>query len=185
MGRVGRTRYIEFRIQDINSNPITGRTLSQLQTFFTRNTVTCTDPLSLNELGSGRYVLEYTPTAAGHDYVEIYDPPTDLRVEDSEDIDDASTFFGLTTTVDLSQDYGSAGRYKVTLSNPGSYILYVFNTSDWVNGNTATNFAIATTNIDSSGNWLSTPISVVHGTYNLVLFGRDGSKVVIASSLEV
>jgi len=185
MGRVNRLRYIEFRLVDLSSNPITGRVLSQLQVFFTRNAVVCTDPLSLVELGSGRYILEYTPSAAGHDYLEMYDPPSQIRIEDSEDIDDANTFFDLSATVGVSQDYGSIGRYKVIVSNPSSYVLYVFYTSDWDAGKTATNFALAATNIDSSGNWLSTPITLVHGTYNLVLFGADGTIIVVAASLVV
>lgn len=185
MARVNRKRYIEMRLIQVDGTPETGRVLSDFQVFFTRDTVTCTDSVSSVELGSGRYVIEYTPTLAGHDYIEIYDPPTDLRVIDSEDVDDTSTFFDLSSVVQLSQDYGSVGRLKPTVTNPQDYILYVFKSSDWDTGKTSPNYAIGVSGLDISGNWTSTPISVIHGTYHIVVIGPDGTKIVLAVYLEI
>lgn len=185
MARVGRKRYIEFRLADISGVAVTTRALADLTVIFTRDDVVCTDSLTLVNKGDGRYILEYTPSAAGHDYLDIYDPGTDLRNIDAEDVDDATTFFDLTNNVSLTQDFGGTGALKPVITNPQLYTLYVFPSQAWQTGQTDQSNAVAATNLDSQGNWLTTPLTVNHGTYHIVLVGSSGDTHVIRSFLTV
>lgn len=178
-------RYIEFTLLDGSSVPITGVTLSDLGIFFTRNTVTCTDPLSLVYLSNGRYVLEYTPTTTGHDYIEITYAPTNKLVINTEDIYSSRMLLGETQTISFTQDWGSVGRFKVTLDNPNTYTLYVFNSSDYAIGKNIPTYALASTGIDTNGNWVTPSITLLHGTYSVVLFGSSGARILLASNLQV
>lgn len=185
MARVGRKRFIEFRLADITGAPVSTKVLTDLSVLFTRNDVACTDVLTLVNKGSGLYILEYTPSANGHDYIELYDAADDIRHIDSEDVDDATTFFDITSSVLLTQDFGSVGALKPVIANPQNYTLYVFVSQAWQTGQTDPGNAVAATNLDTSGNWITSPLSVNHGTYHIVLIGSAGDTHVIRTFLTV
>lgn len=170
---------IQFWIADVNSNPITDCTLASFTITFTRNGVTCTDPLTLVNNGGGSYCLEYTPSAAGCDVINIDDNVNDLHYCDIEVIDPTSDVLTLT------QDYGGSGALKVGIPKSATYTLYVYNSSDWATGNTATYMAIAYTALDSSGNWLTPSLYVVPGTYHIVIRNGAGAVQVLKAYLQV
>jgi hypothetical protein len=185
MSTVGRLRFIEFRVVDVNSNPVTGLTLANFTVIFTRDNVACADALNLVDNGTGHYVLEYTPSVVGHDYIELYNVTNDVRPSDAEDIIDVAGSSGLTpNTVNLTQDTGSIGRYKITFANPQTYSVYVFNSQDWQSGLTSSANALVGTTIDTFGNWVSTPLVVLHGTYHIVAISSSTS-IVLSAFLQV
>jgi hypothetical protein len=183
MATVGNTRYIEFRVVDINNNPVTTLTLADFSVIFTRNNAACGDTLSLVNNGTGHYVLTYIPSAVGHDYVELYNVANDVRPSDAEDVQ-SGALVG-TDTVGLTQDYGSVGRYKITFADPQTYSVYVFNSQDWQTGLTSPASALIGTTIDTFGNWISTPLMVLHGTYHIVAIKNTGASVVLSAFLQV
>lgn len=185
VGRVSRTRYIEFRLVDISGNPVTGQTLSDFVILFTRDNVACTDPLTLVEGTLGHYVCEYVPTAAGHDYVELYHTATDTRIEDAEDIDSTATFFDLSGSVQVTQDYGGVGRLVPTTLSPQNYTLYAFLSIDYQSGNYSPAFAKGFTALDTSGNWITTPMTLLPDTYHFVLLDSSSTRIVVAAFISV
>jgi hypothetical protein len=185
MARVGRKRFIEFRLADITGAPVSTKVLTDLAVLFTRDDVTCTDGLTLVNKGNGLYILEYTPSAPGHDYIDIYDATDDLRNIDAEDVDDVTTFFDITTSIALTQDFGGTGVLKPVITNPQDYTLYVFPSQVWQTGQTDPVNSLAATGLDTLGNWLTSPLSVNHGTYHIVLIGQVGDTHVIRTFLPV
>jgi hypothetical protein len=186
MGYVDRTRYIYFRVIDIDSAPVTGLTLGNFVKYFKRDNVTCADTVTIQELGSGRYLASYVPSAVGFDFLELYNATHDVRIQDEEQIETVSTLFGVgSETVDLTEDYGSVGRFTVTASQPEDYILYLFKSIDWEQGRTNPSYAEIATEITSAGNWVSTPLTVLKDTYHVVAINSIGSVNILAAFLRV
>jgi hypothetical protein len=186
MALVGSKRYIEFRIADTDGNAITNRDLAAttvgqrvLVSLF-RDTVACADVVTLTNWSSGRYYASYTPSASGHDYLEIYDELYDLRFIDAEDIEASSI------VEDLTQDLGGSGKYKVVDANPARFTLLVYRSFDWQSGRTDSSYSLAATRIDASGNWVDSPLSVLPDTYHLVLTDSSSGEIrIIATFLKV
>lgn len=187
MGRVGKIRYIYFRVVDINENPVTGLTLANFTVYFTRDGVACADILTLTEPQTGRYLVTYTPSAPGFDFVELFNATQDLRIQDEEEIDTPETFFDVGAfTVDLTQDYGFVGALKLGgVASPNTYTVYLFKSQEWQTGNTAPTAAIAATTVDALGNWVTSPLTVPKDTYHVVAMNGSGSIVVISAFLKV
>lgn len=188
MTQVGSLRYIEFRIADIDGNPVTNRDLAavtpgqRVLVYLARDTVACSDPVTLTNWGStGRYYASYTPSAVGHDYLEIYDELYDLRWIDVEDV--ASQSGGDTVTV--NQDYGGVGRFVITDPDPETFTLYWFLSFDWQAGRQNPDYAVNGTAIDSSGNWVTTSLELVPDTYHVVALNDTGIVHVLATFLQV
>ena len=178
---VGQIRLIQFWIASVTSVPVTTCTLDSFTITFTRDGVACTDPLSLVNNGAGSYCLQYTPSAAGRDVINIDDAVNDLHYCDIETISaDLSS-----DAILLTQNTPTANALKVTASSPSSYTLYVYNSSDWASGNTDTFYALDSTQLDSYGNWLTTPIYVIPGTYHIVIRDNTGTVTVLMPYLQV
>lgn len=196
MGFIGQTRYLDFRVVDLNSNPITGILLStfvvnpmpaateetdeysptQNTIIFERDNVPCTDVLSLFDHQDGRYTLLYVPTAAGHDYVDTWVAAYGIRDIDIEEI--ANTDTSLSSNVaNLNQDYLSPGYLRITAANPQTYTLFVFNSSDWEQGRQDTSFALGSSSLDTSGNWVNTLTVATPGTYHIVIMNSTTTQV--------
>ena len=187
MAYVGTKRFIYFRLLDINSNPVTGRVQSQFSIIFTRNNTESPDTLTVTEIGAGRYFASYTPSTTGTDYVEIYDAATSIRAEDVEVIELSLTQILEDTgiagnVVVVNQDYGGAGVLRPSVSNLSTYVLYAFLSSNWSIGNTNPAYAVASYQMDSTGNW---SFSLASNTYNLVLINDAGSVIVFKFNLIV
>ena len=171
MGFVNQLRYIDLKIIDINSNPVPGRILSNWTVIFERNETVCADTLSLLDHGDGRYAIMYTPSAIGHDFLSVYDPLYDITNIDVEEIVEASAVASLT------QNFGTTGALRITAVNPTSYTLYVFDSSTWIEGNQDPLFALGSTSLDASGNWIN-PITVsTPGTYHIVIINPTQTQV--------
>jgi hypothetical protein len=184
---VGRKRFINFRIVDVDSVPQSGRVLGDFQILFTRDGSSCSDALSLINSGSGRYILEYTPSAAGFDFLEVYDSPTDIRVQDEEEIDTIDSLFAIGAfTVNLTQDYGGVSALKPDVSDPLNWTLFVYLSQDWQVGRREVDNAIGSTNLNAGGNWITTPIPVpINQTYHIIVKSNDDRTKVIAPFLKV
>lgn len=109
---------------------------------------------------------------------------------DVADISDSGD--GPLAVVDLTQNYGSTGALVPVLSvslaktyTLDQFVLFIFNSSDWNVGRKDPMYAIGATALDVSGNWASTPITVVPGTYHIVIMNSDNVIVVIAPFLQV
>jgi hypothetical protein len=181
MWPVGQIRLIQFWIASVTSVPVTTCTLASFTITFTRNGVTCTDPVTLVNVGGGSYQLQYTPSAAGRDVINIDDNVNDLHYCDIETISDEIG----SDAILLTQNTPTANALRVTAANPTSYTLYVYNSSDWTSGNTGTFYALDSTQLDSSGNWLTTPIYVIPGTYHIVIRDSTGAVTVLKPYLQV
>jgi len=178
LAQVGTTRYIYFRLSDSDGNPVLLRVQANFAVIFTRNNQTCTDTLVISELGSGRYFAGYTPSAAGTDYVEIYDSGTDTRVEDVEEVLNPDTSGSSEITI-LDENQGSPNALKVTqVSSPENYILYVFDSQDWQNGNQNVPYSLGQTGLNHNGTWQS-KIEVLPGTYHIVI--SNGTQTIVIS----
>lgn len=173
----GNKRYLTFRIVDIDDLPITGRKLQDLSVLFLRNNEPCTDPLELRELGLGRYVVMYTPSVAGHDYLEVKDIGNDITVVDEEDILSQDGLFGGGGAVVLDQDYGGANALAVTEANPEQYHVLVYDSNDWDSNRRGDSYALGSTAVSRTGQWLS-QIPVPKGTYHVVIKAFRTSKVI-------
>jgi hypothetical protein len=190
MAQPGKQRYIEFRIVDIDGDPITDRDLEEttpgqrvLVSLF-RDTVACTDPITLVNWGEdGKYYATYTPSAAGHDYLEIYDELYDLRYIDAEEVE--TPLFSLpddelSDVITMTQDYGAVGRFKLELPEPEKYTLSFFRSIDWQSGRTDPSYAIIGTEIDPLGNWVSPELTILPDTYHVVVRYRNDIYVLAA-----
>lgn len=183
MARVGRTRYIYFRLAATDSSPVTGAQLADFTVLFLRNDQPCADGLVLTDKGSGLYLLTYTPSAPGTDYLVLYHAATDIRVEEIDDTDDEASFFGQGETVTLTENYGTPGALKVVAQNPQDYTLYVFSSTDWQAGRTEPVYALGSAAVLATGNWDGS-IVLLAGTYHVV--ATNGTEVkVLAAFLKV
>jgi hypothetical protein len=186
---IGIQRCIDFSLADVSGNPVPGRTLTVWQTapnhlIFLRNEVTCADILSLKDYGDGRYTVTYLPSAAGHDYLELYDQATDISVIDSEDIIPLDWATGASQgLITINQDYGGTDALQVTVASPQSYNLYLFRSADWSQGLRSSSSAAGLTALDANGRWVNS-IQAIPGYYNLVLLA-PGVTNVLRYNLEV
>lgn len=138
------------------------------------------------EIGGGYYYARYKPTQSGFYYLGFSKVSIGCHVADAIDIDEANF-------VNLTQDTPTDGALQPTLpSAPPSiatplnqYMLFVFQSSDWEVGRTATTYAIAVTGLDAEGNWTNTPLVISPGTYHIVIRNNYGITKVIQPFLEV
>lgn len=170
---LGPTRYVDFTLADVNSTPIAGRTLadwsqSPNHLIFLRNKVACTDVLSLHDYGDGRYTLSYAPSAAGHDYLEIWDAAEGLKVLDIEDIVSQTDLVGSSVvTVLLDHNYGGTDALRVDVPDPDNYTVQVFYSADWTEQRRNDADALGSAALDANGRWLKV-IPVTSGIYTVV-----------------
>lgn len=62
----------------------------------------------------------------------------------------------------------------------------VFQSSDWKVGRTSNSYAVGMTQLDVSGNWISTPIVVTPGqSYTVLIRNNAGLTHVLQPNLEV
>ena len=182
---LSKDRYLDFRLTNAGA-PITGVALSALSIFFTRNGVACTDSMSLTEVGNGRYYIKYTPSAEGHDYVEVDYALAGLTFAFPEDIVSSASILGPSNIVSLTDAYLSDNSLKITsVSDPQNWTLYVYDSAGWQQGSTETYDAVASTTLNSDGSWVTTPLSVSPGTYHFVIRNQSGSVVVIRANAQV
>lgn len=181
-------RYIPFRLVDEQDQPITQASLNQFQIYFLRDNQACTDSLTLENRGQGRYALVYTPSSAGHDYLEAYHASSGIRIVDVEKTLDGIQFFtkvfGAGVTVyDLYHNYSGQDRYQIQVKDPQTYTLYVYRSSDWLQQKRTVNDAQGSTALDSDGRWLN-KISVIAGQYHFVI-QKFRENIVVFSQVEV
>ena len=139
-----------------------------------------TRSLKLVYVGSGFYQFEYTPDVPGYYFFSATSALLDgvyTYVVDGVDIDSEDSYVLLTQTTPPGLVPNVVG--------PQNYILMIFLSSDWQVGRHSPLYAVASTQLDSQGNWLSTPLTVQHGIYHVVVQANDGTQVVIAAFLEV
>jgi hypothetical protein len=175
----GYTRYIHFRVVDVESVPILGLVLSDFQVFYRHNNVAQpTDGLTLTEVGNGRYCLSYVASALGNDFLELYHGASDIRILDTEDIvtdpfgggtggevDDGETeAFGVV----LDHNYGGTDALIIHEDRPEEFKLYIYLSADWDLNKRSDDDAIGITGLDREGRWLS-KIRVSPDKYHLVL----------------
>lgn len=191
MAQANKTRYIEFRIADLNGVSVGNRDLSALQVTLYRDAQACTDVVTLtNWDNAGLYYASYKPTAKGHDYLEIYDPLYDLRFIDAEDIspatDGSSPDSDISQVIGLTQDYGAEGRFKIEDRNPSRFNVLVYKSFDWQSGRTNPSYSIAGTSIDDLGNWTAPMLTVLPDTYHVVAVdSTSGENRVLAAFMKV
>jgi hypothetical protein len=171
---VGRTRYIDFYIADINDSPIIGRTLADWQAapnrlVLLRDTEACADALALKDYGDGRYSVSYQPSAPGHDYFELYDQAADFKLVDVDDIVPLDwAVGGAVETFAVDHDFGGSGALRIPLAGPESYALYLYLAEDWERGFRDEADAAGRTALDAEGRWKQA-VRVASGTYHIVL----------------
>lgn len=178
---VNRAHFVPFRIGTVAS-PTTGLTIASFAVVFTRDNANITalsQTLHVVENGSGRYCAIYTPIAAGFYYLELYHAGTTTLITDKAEIDTSD----LDNYVALTQDFGGTGALIPDVTNPENYTVYVFYSKDWQAGKTDNTFAIASTPLDSNGNWLSTPLGVTNDIYHIVAKDSTGDVVVVRAFL--
>lgn len=196
---LGGTRNFDFRVL-IEGVPVTGIAASFLSVYFTRDGVACNDPLTFVEHlghGGGRYTYSYFPSASGHDYIDISyfiagDPVAVPAIPDkyfyaheSMDIVTQQQLVGASTAVTMTQNTPTANALQVTVPNPSTYTLYVYRSSDWQTGNTGTVNAVASTQLDTLGNWVTGALTIVSGTYHVIIRDGLGAVTVIKAYLQV
>lgn len=169
---IGRTRFIDFALADAASAPVPGRTLASWRAspshlLFLRDMAACTDVLSLHDYGDGRYTVSYSPSAPGHDFLQVYDQPTDIQVTDIEDIVPADFAVGGGSVFALDENFGSPGQLLVTLPSPGTYLLQVYASSSWEQGLRSDAYAVGVSPVNADGTW-QRAISVPSGVYHIV-----------------
>jgi hypothetical protein len=178
--RTGRTHFINFRVPSTGGGFVTGLTLGNFTTLMFVDNASHTETLTLTEIATGLYSCSYVPSIAGYYYLELYDAANTFRVADGIEIDTLETFFGSSDTIALTQNYESTNKFKVTVANPQTYQLYIYNSSDWTAGNTGINFVVNSTAITTSGNWVAPTINVVHGTYHIIIKNITNTIVLAA-----
>lgn len=135
--------------------------------------------LILVELGFGYYQFEYIPTVVGYHLLVMHNSARNFDVVDGVDITSALSY------VNLTQDTGGTDNLKAdTVDDPASYLLMAFLSSDWQVGRTDPTYAVASTQLDDSGNWLATPLVIQHGIYHIVIQSNI-TAIVISAFLEV
>lgn len=210
MGVVGQTRYCDFRVLDNSNNPVITLSLSDFEInpieidpypeysnytnviIFERNDVPCYDSLTLFNHEDGRYTLMYDPSAIGHDYVDIWVCPNQLggpisylygsRAINEDEIATPGGGGSFTSdSVGLDQNYGFSDQLLITqVPDPEDYTLYVYNSSDWIGGNTDPLYALGTTALDSSGNWINQVFIATPATIHIILI--NATNIVVAFS---
>lgn len=181
---LGTSRFVDLRIYN-GASPVNGLTLANLTIYFTRNGHPCTDLIGLLPNGPGRYMVAYTPSAVGHDYVEVTYAPTGYVLMSSEDIVDLGAAFSNNNAVTITQNYGGTGALVPHVPNPASYTLYIFKSSDWVSGNTDTSQAFSSTALAANGNWIDTSLVLLHDTYHFILRNSAGEVIVFKANLVI
>lgn len=183
--RVGRTHFVPFRVGTVAS-PVTGLTLGSFVVVFTRDNVNITGAsqgLAVVVNGSGRYCATYTPTDPGFYYLELYNVANTTLITDKVEIDTPQTASDVDNVINLTQDFGGVGALKPIIEDVADYTLMVFYSQDWQVGKTDNGFALASTALDSGGNWLTTPLAVTPDTYHIVLKNDNGDMVVLRAFL--
>lgn len=142
--------------------------------------------LEVIEVGVGYYYAKYLPSSSGLYYLGISNSDNFINVGNAVAITEADSY------VYLTQDTGGTNALRPTLPfnkfNPGTisdYVLLVYLSSDWRVGRNANIHAVAVTQLDHGGNWLSSPLTVQHDTYHIVIKNNDGVSRVIKANLEV
>jgi hypothetical protein len=173
-----REHFIPFIVLN-SGTPVTGLTRDNFTLTFFRDLTVCTLPVSVTEMGSGYYIATYTPNVPGFYYVRLTNVANSFAIENSIEIDAGSE-----STI-LTQDYGSTGALKPTVPNPEVYTLNIYTSKDWDLGNTGFTYVIGSTALDSSGNWITSSITVVPDTYHLVLQTTSGVVIVFRPYLNL
>lgn len=136
--------------------------------------------LKLIYVGSGFYQFEYVPDVPGYYLLAATSAllmGTYIKMINGVDVDSEDAYVLLTQATPPGLVPNVVG--------PQNYILMLFLSSDWQVGRYNPLYAVASTQLDSQGNWLSTPLTVQHGTYHVVVQANNGTQVVIAAFLEV
>jgi hypothetical protein len=142
----------------------------------------------VKEVLPGYYYATYIPTEAGFYYLAFRDTGTStIQITDAADID-------IISVVDLTQDTTGVDALKPSLpdvikefqgTDLSEYILMVFQSADWQVGRTDNIYAVAMTQLDETGNWLTTPLSISPDTYHLIIRNSFGVTKVFKAFLEV
>lgn len=141
---------------------------------------TVLDSLSIASLGVSDYwALQFTPTQSGTYIIAAHDTADNIRIVQNISIDEADVF------VNLTQNTGGANNLKPNGNNLDQFLLMVFVSSDWEVGRTDNSYAAAITQMDPTGNWITTPLVITPGTYHIVIRNNFGVTTVIAAYLEV
>lgn len=172
------TRFFTVRIVNTADSPVTTRVLADFQISFQRNGASCQDPLTFLNNGDGTYRFSYTPSGFGQDVLAVYDPPTDLRFVNVEDVYNFGTGGAIYC---LNQDFGGSGRLRATVASPAGYRMLVFGSADWAANRRSDAYSYGASGLDAEGNWL-TDIYVPGGTYH-VIAQKSGSFTVVAANL--
>lgn len=141
--------------------------------------------LKITEVGGGYYYATYVPSVSGTYFLGLSNGS--FHLADCEDM-------MALNIVNLSQDTGGTNALQPSLptvngavgTTLSQYLLMVFQSSDWNVGRTDTSYAVGITQLDDSGNWLSTPIAVSPGqSYTVLIRNNAGLTMVIQPNLEV
>src|SRR5208282_2827678 len=208
-GIVGTQRSIPFICVDTNSNPVTTLALSDFTInpslpsgwppliygantiVFQRNAVACSDVLTLQNNSDGTYILKYTPSATGADYIGIFIDSLGAASIGLPLVDQATITTGGTPEAEniayLDQNYPTSDAMLVTIPNPTAYTIFAYNYSDWSLGRTDTLYAIGSSSVNSDGTWANQIPVVTPGTYTVVAVSINASiqpsTVVISTGL--
>lgn len=147
--------------------------------------VATSSSLAMAEVGGGYYFATYIPSTAGRYFLGF--TYLTFHIADCEEMLDSPA------VVELTQNTGGTNALRPTLPKTSGavgttlsqYLLMVFQASDWKVGRTDNSFAFAITQLDDSGNWLSSPLAVSPGTYTILIRNNSGLTMVIQPNLEV
>lgn len=132
--------------------------------------------LQITEVISGYYLASYVPDTQG--FHNLCFAINGFNICEGVDISEVDQ------VVNLIQDTGGVNALKVTqVLNPDEFMLFVFASSDWAVGRTGTSYSQASTELDTNGNWLATPLVVQPGTYHIVIMDNFGTIKVIKPNL--
>lgn len=182
---INREHFVPFLIVTTGNVPVTGLTKSDFGMFFLQDLSPCSLNVTITEVGGGFYVASYTPTVPAFYYLNIYNTATAIRIEDKVEIDSSATQFGAGSFILLTQDYGSTGTLIPQVPNPNTYILNIYTSVNWNLGNTGSSYVVASTELDTSGNWLTSPLTLLPNTYHLVLQNTAGVVIVFRPYLNL
>jgi hypothetical protein len=146
--------------------------------------------LIIVEIGSGYYYAKYVPASSGLYVLALSNIANSLHHVDVADIQSAPN------VSNLNQDTGGVNALKPAVPDVritglrfqpiiSEYILMVFQSSDWQVGRVDNTYAVAMTQLDKNGNWLTTPLPVLPGTYHIIIRNNFGTTKVIRAFLEV
>jgi hypothetical protein len=173
---IGLPIYVDFRVVDNGSNPVTNLTAADFSIVFRRNNASCADPLNFHNYGDGTYTFFYTPSTPGHDYLSIYNAANDIRTLYTEDIVTPESIIGGSDSVRVDENYTGAGNLQVRQPHPENWTLLIFTSVSWNLGQRADSNATGLTTIDAFGNW-NNPITVTPDRYHIVI--RNGATVIV------